>query len=508
MRNQAVGHGEEGQAVILVVLAMSIFLLAAVGLGVDGAHIYAQRQMAQTAADAAAQAGIMSIFDSTNNSGAAAFPTSTFTCGTTDAKTPCAYANLNGFGSSTSDTVTIDFPPDTAAPGVAFSAGYPVNLIRATVQRNVDTTLMRLLGATATTVKATAMAGIVDVYSPVPIIINHPSLPSALSLQGNPTVQICGGPPKSIQVNSCSGGACGGGGAAHFGGSAKVDLSKAGPKDDGKCSSGTGADFGVYGYPAPPAPSAISLGTTGHYVQPSSPMKDPLAKVDAPPIPGVTGTQNQTLNAGQGICPATAGPHGCTVLTPGKFPTGISLKDTTALMKPGIYYIQNGGFTCTANCNLTTVTGFVDGPTGTNTGWDGTALNGGVLIYNTGVGQINIGANGSTYLIGSPDSSIYKGILFFQDHTSGANTGSKAHSLGGGGAMTLIGTLYLTNTRDTMLTAPTHYQEVDVWGNSGSGTLIQGEIIVDVLQLGGGGTIQMNLDPFPSAIVSEVALVN
>src|SRR6185312_2913536 len=58
MRNRE----EEGQAIVLVALAMSIFLIGAVGLAVDGSHIYSQRQMAQTAADSAAIGGMMSIF--------------------------------------------------------------------------------------------------------------------------------------------------------------------------------------------------------------------------------------------------------------------------------------------------------------------------------------------------------------------------------------------------------------------------------------------------------------
>ena len=49
---------EEGQALILLMVALSIFLLGAVGIGVDAGHLYAQKQLAQNAADAAAQAGI------------------------------------------------------------------------------------------------------------------------------------------------------------------------------------------------------------------------------------------------------------------------------------------------------------------------------------------------------------------------------------------------------------------------------------------------------------------
>src|SRR5258708_40237929 len=138
---------EEGQAIIVVALAMSIFLIGAIGLAVDGAHLYSQRQMAQTAADAAAQAGMMSIFDGTNGAGATTFvstPGSTITCTTTDPELPCVYARKNGFGGSSSDHVTIKFPtpPSTAAPGVNFATAYPTVLISVEVTRSVPKTWM------------------------------------------------------------------------------------------------------------------------------------------------------------------------------------------------------------------------------------------------------------------------------------------------------------------------------------------------------------------------------
>ena len=73
--------------------------------------------------------------------------------------------------------------------------------------------------------------------------------------------------------------------------------------------------------------------------------------------------------------------------------------------------------------------------------------------------------------------------------------------------MTLVGTIYLTNNRGTMLTTSSQYQELDLQGGSGSGTLVQGEIIVGTLQLGGTGSITMNLNSNASYIISEVALV-
>src|SRR5262245_34225338 len=94
----------------MILLALSVFLLGAVGLAIDGSHMFLQRQMAQAAADAAAQAAIMSIFDGTNATGTHAFSTAgAFTCASVN-PTPCYYAqSLNGF-STGADTVTVDYP--------------------------------------------------------------------------------------------------------------------------------------------------------------------------------------------------------------------------------------------------------------------------------------------------------------------------------------------------------------------------------------------------------------
>ena len=66
--------GESGQALVLVAAALGIFLLGAVGLAVDVGQLYAHRQMAQNAADAAAEAGILSMFNG-SNTGTNAFGT-------------------------------------------------------------------------------------------------------------------------------------------------------------------------------------------------------------------------------------------------------------------------------------------------------------------------------------------------------------------------------------------------------------------------------------------------
>jgi len=105
----------------MVVLGMSIFMMAALGLAVDGSHLYVQRQLAQAAADAGAQAGMMSIFAGTNASGAHTFSIGTgatfsYTCISSDAATPCYYAqSMNGFNTA-SDTVTYVANPTSVSP--------------------------------------------------------------------------------------------------------------------------------------------------------------------------------------------------------------------------------------------------------------------------------------------------------------------------------------------------------------------------------------------------------
>jgi Flp pilus assembly protein TadG len=503
---------EEGQAVLVVVLLSSIFLLGAVGLGVDGAHLYAQRQMAQTAADSAALAAITTIYNRTNT-GATSFPTNAlFTCGTTDARTPCKYAANNGFGGSADDKVDIDFPGSGGAPGVTLSPDYPVNVARATIYRNVHTTLLGLLGTSASSIKATATAAIVYVVAPVPILVTHPTLNSSFSISGTPVVKICGGPSRSIQVNSNATTANAGNG------NASVDLSHAGPADtNGDCTTGTGADFGSRGGPS--SFSYLNPGTTGHYVQPDLLMQDPLESVPYPPLPtnaAPMGTHTALANGVSG-CPV-APQKPCQLYYPGLYvgdatTPAIDGKGSTPVFVPGIYYLQSvyasqpsKGFAidCSANCDMNMATGFTD--TYTGTGWTGN-----VMFYNIGLpadptsaGRFNIAANGGSSLVGSPPSSIYKGVLFFQNR----NTVAQAHTLGGGGAMTLQGTIYLTNTIDIMSATSSQYQSLTLQGGSGSGTKIQGEIIVGSLALGGNGSITMNLNANRYLLVSQIALVN
>jgi hypothetical protein len=525
---------EKGQAILLVVAVMALFLVGALGLAIDGARLYGHRGMAQVAADAAAQAAILSIFNGTNVGANDFAATTTYTgnCTTYPDITPCRYALKNGFGTS-SDLVEIDVPTATAAgiDPASLSTVDPVNLIRVTITRHVNNGMIRMLGAANTTdVKAVAVAAIVAVEAATPILITHPTLSQSLSTNGSTSITICGGPSKSIQVNSISTTALNAGGAIH--------LEHAGPADTGTCSTGTGADLGVFGGPTT-VPGSVTLGTTGNYISPASRVRDPLAFLAAPAVPTTVAPlpfvvhNSDSPNYG---CSIDAEPSGCTVLGPGLWAgglnatgnkiNGITYGTSWIIFKPGLYYMLGGGFTMknvngggggtTFEAMCSTCTADADTGTGMvvyDTGPTGSLLNSnpsGGFTIDTGVQATLRGAtlttvNGAGQTV---PAAPYYGLLFWEDSTANSHTGSSAHGLGqGNGCFTLIGTIYATNTLATMTSDASHYQSVTYNGNPCSTTVQQGDIVVSALQIVGSTQIQMNLVPWGFLIIRQVSLV-
>jgi hypothetical protein len=495
-------RSEAGQATILLLVALSIFLIGAVGLAIDGANLYSNWQMAQAAADAGAQAGVMSVFYGTNASGTHGFSTSArFTCASSDPKTPCYYSQqLNGFNNA-SDTVAVDFPNiGDAAVGV-------------NVSRSVGTTLMRFLGPSAATVTARGVAAVEDIPAAIPIIVTHPTLTGALSFNGNPTITITGGPRRSIQVNSSDSASI----ATTSCSNATVDLHLAGPKRDG-------ADFGdLGGGPAPPCFTFIP--GTGHYVQPAKAIDDPLsgvdpggAWIDTTKLAGPRAAAGQsTVSSGtDGCVQIPKGPTTCVLYNPGLYPSGIEIKDSVknglALFAPGLYYISSGGFNIDSNGSAQMATGMAVDPLYPEIGTAG------MVVFNSGTGKndvfnfdANAGQNFPIAFQGAPTGSRWDGILFMEDPyaTGGSHTGlpsgNPGHTIQGAGSITLTGTIYVNARTGVTSTA---FQNLSVQGSSkaGSSTTVTGEIITQTLSLGGGGQINMNLDT-TTRIVRQVALV-
>jgi Flp pilus assembly protein TadG len=528
---------EEGSVVILVAMTL-LTLIAVAGLAMDGGQLYAAKQQLQAAADAAAMAGVMDMYNGTTSSGS--YGTHVSPCAATSSWTPCYYARNNGL---TSDSICVDFPAaqpsswppakcgtsdDTSSHCAPKAASGPCN-IRVTVARTVNTTLLRVVGQNSSTVSATAVAAITNGPAALPIVVTHPTLKDALATQGNTFITITGGPARTIQVNSTGTSAGGTAEAFTVGGSSYIDLSAAGP-------SGNGGEFRSWG-PKDPAVStlnntgacsnkSICLGTAGSYAQPASIIEDPFASLAQPSVPASAGTFTD-VSAGKSVsgitgcsmggvatqfsCPANAVGGSCRIYRPGSYASGIQVKSTTGYFYPGLYYITTAdsgnnatGFQAASNSDMEMLSS-VTGCGGVASSGSADFSNGGMVVFNGGAGIFDVGSNGQANLLGPNNGTgtNYEGILFWEDRTLTPN--AMTHKFGGGGAMQLTGTIYI-NMQPSSVT-DTKYHLVQVSGNSSSNTKILGEIISNAILLKGGGTIQMVLNSTLVPQVRQVALV-
>jgi hypothetical protein len=382
---------EAGQASILVVVMLSLFLLAVLAFAVDYTNIWFQRQQAQTAADAACEAGAMDLYEMASG---VTLPNAGFVAGTAGncnaygsaGPTMCWYANKNGFNGYTSGPATVSWtfpatvsgvtaPPSSVAeyPFLQVSVSLPVKTYFSTLITNSQT---QQVGALST-------CGLTEVMEGAPIMVLNPTISGALSYSGGSVLKIVGGPPRSIVVNSSSST------AIQCSPSGLIDTSKGGPNQ-------TGADVGTYGGPktAPnssscPGSPAFSPGTTGHWDWPASPVPDPYSAVPAPTnmksvTPGIQAwhMQNHGTNYTCNLTPpemdgcpdenpdnygsyndadwwscdprynnTTKYPwycKGCVEYSPGYYPNGIDptancaqgTGDSVVIFLPGVYYLD------------------------------------------------------------------------------------------------------------------------------------------------------------------------
>jgi hypothetical protein len=349
--SQAVGsrkagnRKEAGQATLLVIVAMSIFLLGALGLAVDASTLYSNRQMAQAAADAGAQAGLLSFYSGT-------YTTATFstphTCTATDSLTPCNYVANNGFinAANPGDVVTVTYGNDTSASaptGVTLpsSATYPVSWMRVTITRSVPTTLMRLLGTNSASIGVTATAAVATT-SPACII--------ALDTSGT---------------------------GIKLGGSADVELGTCGIQDN--------SDLDVNGGKVKVRAGSILVNgsiDTGN-IDPTPvhgpQVHDPYAYIQ-PPTPTTPCDAAHTNRKITG---------GTVTLDPGTYCGGFDFSGGTITFNPGTYVLLGGGFSVKGNTALSG-----SGVTFYNT-YDGTHSYGTVNMNGTGVETLSAPTSGS-----------------------------------------------------------------------------------------------------------------
>jgi hypothetical protein len=312
------GSSQRGQTFLVIVIFIAVFLLAVLGLATDYAQVWAHRQIAQGAADAACQAGAADLFlKGTDATASTDFPTldfswigSDFDCSAKASSSPCRYASFNGYSGS---NVSVSFP--ASLPGVSgIPSGFPTianPYIKVTVNDPVAMSFTKLVSSTKTVnVTATAGCGLHAINAPVPLVVLHRTASPSFQVNGSASVTILGGPQRSVQVDSSSSTAVNVG---------TVDLHLAGP-------SGSGSDFAVFGGPAA-KPANVNVGTSGNWIPGANPFGDPFASVAAPASAPATGGTATPVPFGINGCPD---PSGCVKFTPGDY-TGC----LTGMIAPG-----------------------------------------------------------------------------------------------------------------------------------------------------------------------------
>ncbi|MEO8659240.1 MAG: hypothetical protein ABI693_12265, partial [Bryobacteraceae bacterium] len=255
--------------------------------------------------------------------------------------------------------------------------------ITVVVQRNVQGSFIKMLGASVTTVKARATAGIVGGVSSSCVYSLDPSGSGAFSATNGATLSMgCG-----VEVKSSSG----------SGGNVQGGATVTAPEINGRFKVSNGGSI---------SPAASGVAST---------ISDPYAAIPAPAVASSCDAAHTNYSKG----------YGSWTLTPGTYCGGISFSNSANVtINPGMYVIKGGSL----NIGYSTINGT------------------GVTFYLTGTnssyGSVNIG-NGATVAMSAPSSGIYTGLLFFQDR---AITSSVAATINGGVALKVTGGFYFPTT--------------------------------------------------------------
>jgi hypothetical protein len=338
--------GESGQAAVSLVLLLGMFLLGTMGFAVDLTNAWFHRQNAQTATDAACEAGAMDLVYAAAGE---ALSTANFTAGTasdcvsSSTATMCKYAAKNGYSgtglvtNAPSNSVSWTFP--STVTGV--NAGGGTNsFLKVTTSENVPTYFMRMVSAKKVlNITTTATCGVAGIRGAAPVLVLNPTLSGAFTYSGGGALYIVGGPVRGVQVNSDSTT------AVKWTASGVINTSKGGPN-------GTGSDIGIVGgpttIPTNGSSSGFTGGTSGNWKPSVAPIPDPFGSVPVPAsIKNIT-PSNGWVKYGTDGCPDHVNRAGgtnqyCYEYSPGYYPSGLpSLINnySTIIFKPGIYYLN------------------------------------------------------------------------------------------------------------------------------------------------------------------------
>jgi hypothetical protein len=437
------GNRQAGQTTTLVVLALGLFLLGAVGLAVDVSNWWFHHQMAQGAADAACTAGVMDMLSNASGQSFGNFPVgsppASFACSSASSAAVCQYAALNGYNGAgrtagPSNDVMVSFPgsvpglnvcsPTNPPPCIPATTVVANPFIEVTVFDRVPTSFTGLLSGSRTRdVAGSAVCGVLQATAPVPIIVMNPTCHHAFEIDGSSTVQVIGGPTRSVQVNSSNAvcAAATGSSINQCNASGHIDLSQGGPNF-------SGSEFSVTGLPPSPGPTNFS----GSDWTNGAPISDPYALVSKPNIAGLsTSLTNGALGAGVAAplgvghnidgCPDN---KGCQEYLPGIYTNKIVVQSATAIFVPGIYYMKPDVPDIETTPNKPGA-GCITTSPGNQNRYALSFLSNSVIRPATNSNPNGDGSNGVMfYLSGSGGTGTYSSVFFKSDsgHPAGGHT--------------------------------------------------------------------------------------
>jgi Putative Flp pilus-assembly TadE/G-like len=399
MESHKCGH-RRGQVLLMVTFAL-IPMFGILGLVADFGYMHFVKMSAQTAAEAAAQAAIISFHETVGGSNptcgntgvvCSASPSdcaSNITTPTDPIERGCMYAQSHGFN-STNQRVTYQSGVGSAPP-TAPGIGTPAYWVTFRVIQRVPQLFSAVLGNSSGLVAARSTAALNGASDCIYALNPHAS--GALSVGGTASlVSSCG-----VYVNS-----------------------------DDPCGISTNGNGAVL---TAPEYDVVGNACTQNPLTPSvnagvSPTSDPLAALPAPASAPYTCQYTNTSG------------NTDTTLSPGVYCGGIHVGNATFTFSPGTYILVGGGLT-TQSSNSHIVG------------------NGGVMFYNTfgattggtnySYSPIQIGATSTVSLV-APTSGTYAGILFFEDRNSPAAN----DDYGGGATAVYQGIIYARNASITM----------------------------------------------------------
>ena len=418
-----------GQILVLFALGL-VALFTMAGLLFDGAQALVNRRQLQDAGDAAALAAVNIIQSGTTRgcSATAGPPPGSARPEVVAAAVAAVTAALPGFPAA---DIVVTCPADWSN----FAVGVDLD-------RHSPGFFASVAGFNGFDVATTSQAVNGQItglhYSIVELDPSNLGWPNGR--RGCPSVLISGGPTiileGSMQINSaCT--AANGGALGTNGNAATVTMYN-------------GAIIRMVGGYVPGPLTMSPLPVTGQTA-----VKDPLAGLIAVPISSlpVRSASKLTLNSGM------------TVLLPGVYVGGISMKSSAkAVLRPGIFVMQGGGFDMGSQNEAYSVAATISTSSSATWASDCPVATCGVLLYNTGttttLDDVAVGAGATMklrpYQPSADTSGVrveeYDNLLLWQDAipVPASNYAQPPIDLSGGGLIDISGTIYAPSAALTM----------------------------------------------------------